>query len=137
MADEFVGSCLPIFRDSELEDDQRLEEVQKVLLSSSTLHGQQLERLTLRVAHLCRERIQSEAASQARSSPSRTRIPQVQVQRPSSHSLSCELRSSAVTPMALCELKVFGLTRNLSCCDWNSTGANFIIQYSERTFIGS
>ncbi|KAL8883120.1 MAG: hypothetical protein Q9192_007438 [Flavoplaca navasiana] len=86
MADEFVESCLPIFRERELEDDQRLEEVQKVISTESTLRGQQLETLTLRVAHLCRERIQSEAASQAASLPSRPGVPQVRVHRPSRRS---------------------------------------------------
>ncbi|KAL8851551.1 MAG: hypothetical protein Q9221_003571 [Calogaya cf. arnoldii] len=79
MADEFVDSCLHIFKDQTIDDDQRPEEVQKVLSTLSPLRGQQLESLTLRVAHLCVERIRSEAAASATPRPS---APRVLVHRP-------------------------------------------------------
>ncbi|KAL8749663.1 MAG: hypothetical protein Q9199_007547 [Rusavskia elegans] len=97
MADEFVESCLPIFRDKTLDEDQRLEEVQKALSTFSTLRGRQLENLTLRVAHLCRERIQAEETPKAASSPPRPpSAPRIQVHRPSGpSSSSTELPANA------------------------------------------
>ncbi|KAI4088755.1 MAG: hypothetical protein LQ339_008655 [Xanthoria mediterranea] len=89
MIDELIESCLPIFRDNSLDDDQRLEEVQRTLSAVSTLRGQQLESLTLRVAHLCRERIQEEETLKGASSPLRpASAPRIQVDRPSRQSSS-------------------------------------------------
>ena len=87
MIDEFIELCLPIFRDNSLDDDQRLEEVQRTLSALSTLRGQQLESMTLRVAHLCRERNQAEETLKAASSPLRPpSAPRIQVDRPSRQS---------------------------------------------------
>ncbi|KAL8998162.1 MAG: hypothetical protein Q9169_002716 [Polycauliona sp. 2 TL-2023] len=89
MAEEFVESCLPIFRDNELDDDQRPEEVKNVLRSMTALRGQQLDNLTLRVAHLCRERIQAEQASSAATQSARPpRASRIEVHRPSGPSSS-------------------------------------------------
>ena len=106
MIDEFIESCLPIFRDNSLDDDQRLEQVQRTLSALSTLHGQQLESLTLRVAHLCRERIQAEETLQAASSPLRPpSAPRIQVDRPSrqtSSSIELPGQSELSLPVTRC-----------------------------------
>ena len=103
MIDELIELCLPIFRDNSLDDDQRPEEVQRTLSAVSTLRGQQLESLTLRVVHLCRERIQAEETLKAASSPLRPpSAPRMEVDRPSrqsSYSIELPDRSGISLPV--------------------------------------
>lgn len=83
MAEGFVEHCLPIFRDQSMADDQRPEEVQKILSTLSSLRDDQLESLTLRVAHLRLERIWAEQTTLGQSSLYRPpRSPRVRVCRP-------------------------------------------------------
>ncbi|KAL8703321.1 MAG: hypothetical protein Q9201_003485 [Fulgogasparrea decipioides] len=75
MADELVELCLPIYRDISLDDDDKFEKSEALVRESSTLKGDALNDMIMRVCHQCRETAEAEKSSRAQPlAPSRPAI---------------------------------------------------------------
>ncbi|KAL8720008.1 MAG: hypothetical protein Q9181_007978, partial [Wetmoreana brouardii] len=75
MADDLVQLCLPTYQDRSLDDEDKFEKSEALIRETSTLKGEVLDDMIMRVCHQCRETAEADKSRRARpTAPSRPAV---------------------------------------------------------------